>query len=31
MCQQLVAKGFAQQEGYDYEEKISPTAKWNTV
>jgi hypothetical protein len=27
----LVAKGFAQKEGIDYEETISPTSKWNTI
>jgi len=26
-----VAKGFAQQEGIDYEETFSHTAKWNTI
>jgi hypothetical protein len=28
---QLVAKGFAQQEGIDYEETFAPTTKWNTI
>eukprot|EP00253_Pinus_taeda_P011197 PITA_11197 len=27
----LAAKGFAQQEGIDYEETFSPTDKWNTI
>ena len=27
----LVAKCFAQQEGIDYEETFSPTAKWSTI
>ena len=27
----LVAKGFAQKEGVDYEETFSPTAKWATI
>ena len=27
----LVAKGFAQKEGVNYEENISPTAKWATI
>jgi hypothetical protein len=26
-----VAKGFAQQEGIDYEETCAPTTKWNTI
>jgi hypothetical protein len=26
-----VAKGFAQQEGTDYEQNFAPTAKWNTI
>ena len=28
---QLVAKGFAQQEGIDNEETFAPTTKWNTI
>ena len=27
----LVAKGFAQKEGVDYEETFAPTAKWATI
>ena len=27
----LVAKGFAQKEGIDYEEIFAPTTKWNTI
>jgi hypothetical protein len=29
--ERLIAKGFSQHEGIDYEETFAPTSKWNTI